>query len=273
MVALALSSAGAQQKYEVYAVRYATIPFKVSNLIMGADTSRKLDIAMMVILIKGGGRNILLDAGFYREKFMNQWKPQNYVRPDSAVLAAGVKPEDITDVIVSHVHWDHFDGADLFPKARIWIQREEVEHYIDSTGARITTDSAGRRMQNAMDQVDATMLQAIRAAGRLQLAPGDAKEIIPGITVYTGGKHTWQSQYAGVRTIEGTVILASDNVYLYENLDKHVPIAQTVDRESNVAAQDRMKTLASNPKLIVPGHDPAVFERFQSVKPNVVRIK
>ena len=73
-------------------------------------------------------------------------------------------------------------------------------------------------------------------------------------------------------TIPGPIVLASDNLYLYENLDKHVPIAQTFDRESNLRAQDRMKTLAGKPELIVPGHDPAVLTRFPKVADGVVRI-
>jgi hypothetical protein len=73
----------------------------------------------------------------------------------------------------------------------------------------------------------------------VSLVPGDAQEIFPGITCYTGGKHTFQSQYVGVNTKAGMVILASDNMYLYENLEKHVPIAQTLDAVSNLHAQDR----------------------------------
>jgi hypothetical protein len=68
------------------------------------------------------------------------------------------------------------------------------------------------------------------------------------------------------------VVLASDNMYLYENLDKHLPIAQTFDAASNLRAQDRMKTIASKPELIVPGHDPAVMARFPKVADGVVRI-
>ena len=96
----------------------------------------------------------------------------------------------------------------------------------------------------------------------MNLVDGDAKEILPGITVYTGGKHTFQSQYVGVRTSAGTVVLASDNMYLYENLDARKPISQTLDAASNLAAQERMLSIASDRRLIVPGHDPAVFERF-----------
>lgn len=253
-------------EWEVYAVRYATVPnFRVSGLIAGADTARRIDIAMMVWLLRGpSGRTVLVDAGFKRADLIARWKPVGYTRPDSAVARAGVAAEQITDVIVSHIHWDHFDGADLFPNARFWIQREEVDHHIDA---------AGRAIDRAIDAPDAAMLHALRAAGRVSYVDGDAKEIIPGITVFTGGKHTYQSQYAGVRTVQGTVVIASDNMYLYENLDTRKPIAQTLDAVSNLAAQTRMTTLATSPRLIIPGHDPAVFDRFPTTIPGVARIR
>jgi hypothetical protein len=76
-----------------------------------------------------------------------------------------------------------------------------------------------------------------------------------------------------VKTRGGTIVLASDNMYLYENLDRRVPIAQTLDAASNLAAQDRMRTIASELRLIVPGHDPEVFTRFPRVADGVVRIR
>ena len=108
------------------------------------------------------------------------------------------------------------------------------------------------------------MLAAVKlnTQGRVGLVDGDAQEILPGISCYTGGKHTYASQFITVNTASGTVVLASDNVYLYENLEKHVPIAATLDADSNLRAQDRMKRLASKPEYVVPGHDPAVMKRF-----------
>ena len=106
------------------------------------------------------------------------------------------------------------------------------------------------------------MLADLAPRGRVTQLHGDSTEIIPGITVFTGGKHTYASQYASVRTKGGTAVIASDNLYLYENLDSRRPIAQTLDSLSNLAAQQRMLRLASVPRLIVPGHDPAVFVRF-----------
>ncbi len=252
--------------YEVYAVRYATIAgFPTRGLIAGADSSRHTDIAMMVWLLRGSdGRNVLVDAGFYRDKFVQRWKPRDFLTPSEALAKLGLKPEDVTDIIVSHIHWDHVDGADLFPKARIWMQRDEFTHHTDSTGAV---------KDRAIDPDDAMMIAKLARDGRVELVPGDSSEILPGIVVFTGGKHTFASEYATVRTPHGTVVVASDNVYLYENLDRRLPIAQTLDRASNLAAQERMLRLASDRRLIVPGHDPEVFERFPQPGNGVAKIQ
>jgi glyoxylase-like metal-dependent hydrolase (beta-lactamase superfamily II) len=251
--------------WKIFAIRYATVPkFPVHELVAGADTSRTVDIAMMFWLLEGpDSRRVLVDAGFYRQKFLDDWKPADYRRPSEAASAAGVAADSVTDIIISHIHWDHLDGADLFPNARIWIQRDEYSHYVGD---------AGEALDAAIDSVDAAMLSGLNKAGRVRLVNGDAQEILPGIIAYTGGKHTFASQYVGVRTAKGTVVVASDNCYLYENLDKHRPIAQTLDAKSNLAAQDRMKKIASKTQWIVPGHDPAVFQRFPSAGPGVVAI-
>ena len=79
------SSRNGGAHYEVFATRYGTVErFPTSALVAGADTSRRLDIAMMVWLARlPGGRNVLVDAGFYRDKFVSRWKPKDYERPSS----------------------------------------------------------------------------------------------------------------------------------------------------------------------------------------------
>jgi glyoxylase-like metal-dependent hydrolase (beta-lactamase superfamily II) len=254
--------------YEVYAIRFGVLPaFAVSGLVAGADPARKLDIPVMVWLLKGSdGRRVLVDSGFYRQKFLDQWKPRDFRSPADAVLAAGVRPDEITAIIISHAHWDHADGADLFPNATIWIQREEYRYYTgDAWHARGT--------HGGVDAEDMMALLRINTQGRLRFVDGDDQEPIPGIRCYTGGKHTWASQYVAVQAAGGTVVLTSDNVYLYENLEKHAPIAQTLDSASNLKAQERIGSLASGPDFIVPGHDPAVFERYTKVAEGIVRVK
>ena len=78
--------------YEIYAVRYAEIPdFPVAGLVKGADPARKMEIAMMVWLVKGNGRNVLVDSGFYRDQFFKQWKVKDFVKPSEALAQAGSK--------------------------------------------------------------------------------------------------------------------------------------------------------------------------------------
>jgi glyoxylase-like metal-dependent hydrolase (beta-lactamase superfamily II) len=266
-VLIAPLAAQTKPQYEVYAIRYATIPdFSVAGLVAGADRSRKLDIAMMVWLVRGNGRNILVDAGFYREQFFRQWHVADFVKPYEAIKRIGLNPEDITDVIITHMHWDHADGMDLFPKARIWIQKDELEYYAGEAWQ-------ARNTHGGIDPDDVMAAVKLNTQGRVGLVHGDGQEILPGVTCYTGGKHTYASQFVGVNTAAGIVVLASDNMYLYENLEKHVPIAATLDPESNLRAQDRMKQLAANPKLIIPGHDPAVMKNFPNPEPGVAKIQ
>ena len=256
----------ARPAYEVYAIRYATVTgYPLSGMIAGAERGKKIDLAMTIWLLKGAdGRDVLVDAGFHRDDLVKQWHPSDFVPPDVALARTGVKAEDVTDLIISHIHWDHLDGIDLFPRARIWIQKDEFEYY---------TDSAGTAKNRTIDAGDAKLLAAAAREGRVTLIDGDDKEIIPGITVYTGGKHTFASQFAAVHTTEGTVVVASDNAYLYANLEQHRPIAQTLDSLSNLRAQARMIALASSPRLIVPGHDPEVFVRFPLPGNGVARIR
>jgi glyoxylase-like metal-dependent hydrolase (beta-lactamase superfamily II) len=254
--------------YEVYAVRYARLRgFAAADLVQGADPGRKIDLAMTVWVLKAAdGRAVLVDAGFYRPPFVKRADLADFIRPDKALERLGIKPEQVTDVVVTHMHWDHADGVDLFPKAQIWIQRDEFDFYTQKARQPgIAPATSGPDFVHAMVKLN--------TLGRVHLVDGDAKEIIPGVTVYTGGRHTFASQYVGVNTKAGCVVIASDNVYLYENLDKHVPIAQTFDAKSNLAAQDRMKQIAASARLIIPGHDPEVFVRFPKPGKGVARLE
>ena len=245
-------------EYTIEAIRFGTIPqFRVASLVVGADPSERIDIATIVWLIRGGGRNILFDTGYHRPTpGFDRFKTTDYVRPDEAIKLAGVGPEQITDVIISHVHWDHMGGIDLFPAATIWIQRDEYDYYMGRSWQPGESRSA--------DLEDLLTLLKQNAAGKVRLIDGDDREILPGIRAYTGARHTFASQYLRIAG-SPAFVLASDNCYLYRNLETRSPIAQTFsanDRAGTLAAFDRMVTLAGARDRVVPGHDPLQFERF-----------
>jgi glyoxylase-like metal-dependent hydrolase (beta-lactamase superfamily II) len=259
LILAAASNAATGPEYSVQAIRYANSPGdSVADLVMGAPKEEKIDTIFAIWLIRGGGRNILFDSGFHREQWFKYWTITDYVRPDEAVRLAGVKPEEITDVVISHAHWDHMGGIDLFPKATVWIQKEEFRYYTGEAW------QAGRQ-HGGIDPEDVKELVRLNTEGRLRLVDGDNVEIFPGIRAYTGGRHTYASQYIRV---EGSpsFVLASDNCYLYRNLAEHKASAtfSEADQPANIRNQARMIELAGSADRVVPGHDALQFQRFQS---------
>jgi glyoxylase-like metal-dependent hydrolase (beta-lactamase superfamily II) len=253
----ALLGGSSTPEYSIQAIRYASSPgVPASELIVGGPKDVKIDIAMVVWLIRGGGHTILFDSGFHRDTFLKFFPMTDYLRPDEAVKTAGVKPEEVTDVVISHAHWDHIGGIDLFPKATIWIQKEEYRYY--------TMDAWQPGGQHGgIDPDDVKELLQLNTEGRVHLVDGDNIEIFPGIRAYTGARHTYASQYLRV---DGNppFVLASDNCYFYLNLSSHLASAtfSDADHAANIAAQSRMIDLAGSPDRIVPGHDALQFQKF-----------
>ena len=248
--------AATSPEYSIQAIRYASAEDEVAGLVMGAPKGEKITIAMVVWLICGGGHNILFDSGYHRDTFLKYFPSTEYLRPDEAVKLAGVQPEEITDIVVSHAHWDHMGGIDLFPKATVWIQKEEFRYY---------TGDAWQPGGNhgGIDPEDVRQLVKLNTEGRVRLVDGDKVEIFPGIRAYTGARHTYASQYLGV---EGNppFVLASDNCYLYRNLAEHKASAtfSEADRAANINNQARMIELAGSAERVVPGHDMLQFQKF-----------
>jgi glyoxylase-like metal-dependent hydrolase (beta-lactamase superfamily II) len=231
----ALMGMNAPVEHSIEAIRYGVSPgVPVNALVVGGPKDEKVDVDFVVWLIRGGGRNILFDSGFHRERWFKQWTITDYLRPDEAVQQAGVKPEDITDVVISHAHWDHMGG---------------------------------------IDPDDVAQLINLNIEGRLRLVDGDNVEIIPGIRVYVGSRHTFASQYLRV---EGTLpyVLASDNVYFYRNLTEHKASAtfSDADHPANIKAQERMIQLAGAVERVVPGHDALQFHKYPT-QGRVAKIK
>ncbi len=256
-LALIFIGATATPGYSIEAIRYADSPGdSVSELVMSAPKNEKLDTVYVIWLIRGGGRNILFDSGFHRPRWFKEWTIKNYIRPDEAVRLAGVKPEAITDVVVSHAHWDHMGGIDLFPNATVWIQKEEFRYYTQDAW-----QPGGDH--DGIDPDDVQELVHLNTLGRLHLILGDDIEIFPGIRAYTGGRHTYASQYLRIE-VSPPFVLASDNVYLYRNLAERRASAtfSEADYPANIANQERMIQLAGSPDRVIPGHDALQFQRF-----------
>jgi glyoxylase-like metal-dependent hydrolase (beta-lactamase superfamily II) len=258
--------------YDVYALKFASVghPFPISDWVDKGPNKDSVNINFMIWLIKGNnGKNILVDAGFLKDNEGTKYfEVQNYIRPDSTLSKLGLKAEDITDIIISHPHWDHIDGIGLFPNAHIWMQKEDFNYF-----AVTAWQKDGQH--GGFDKRDVRMLVDLNLAGKLTLVDGDDKEILPGIKVFTGSRHTFNSEYVLVETGKQKIILASDNIWVYYSLEHLLPPSNggTLDPAGYVKAMQRMKTLVSDPKFIIPGHDSKIFSKFPTVAEGVVKIE
>ena len=167
-------------EYSIQAIRYATSPdVPVAELVVGGPQNEKVDSAMVVWLLRGGGHTILLDSGFHRDTFLKEFPMRDYLRPDEAVKTAGVAPDAVTDIVISHAHWDHMGGIDLFPKAIVWIQKEEYRYY--TTDAWQPGGNPG-----GIDPEDVQALVKLNTEGRVRLVDGDNVEIFPASALTRG---------------------------------------------------------------------------------------
>ncbi len=260
------------EQYKVYALRFASMahPSPISDWAANGPNTDSVQIDFMIWLIKGSnGKNILVDAGFLKDiPEAKEFPLGNYVRPDSVLSKLGLKAGDITDIILSHPHWDHIDGIGLFPNAHLWMQKEDFNYYVGAAWQKGGSNGG-------FNKRDVRMLLDLNLAGRLTLVDGDDKEIIPGIKVYTGSRHTYNSEYVLVETGINKVLLASDNIWVYYSLEHLRPAAAggTFDTTAYVKSMIRMKTQVSSSRYIIPGHDSKVFSIFPKVAEGVVKIE
>lgn len=260
-------SFGQESVYDVFALKYSGPGKKwgASEIAVGATTRDTIESSSIIWLLKGNnGRMVLVDAGLTDTAKYTQL---NYTRPDLVLKKINVEPEDITDLIVTHPHFDHIGGIDLFPNAMLWMQKDDFVYFMQTAWQK-------DGFAEGFDKKDVFKLIQKSVDGHLTLVKGDSIEIIPGIRVFIGSKHTYESQYVLVNGTSGKTIIASDNIWFYYNLQHLLPIPKyTFDPNAYVNAMKRMKTLVSNTELIIPGHDELIFSKFPKVADGVVRIE
>lgn len=213
-----------------------------------------------VWLIKDGTSSWLVDAGFNKD--MAERRARDFLRcPISALGALGVAPSEVSDLIVTHLHYDHAGNLDLLPNARIHIQEREV-HY--ATGCNMCKPIF--RGAFAVEDV----VQVVRSvyADRVSFIHGEAT-IAPGIEAHLIGGHTHGLQVVRVHTKRGWIVLASDASHYYENLEAESPYPIVYHVGEMVAGWDKVAKLAQSGQHIVPGHDPDVLKRYPAFKTDI----
>src|SRR5258708_7743909 len=119
-----------ENAYEIYALRYATMSARAPHMnYLSPDPheTTALDLDYFVWLIRGNGRDILVDTGFnaVEASLRNRKLTLN---PVEALARFGVMAHDIRDVVVTHLHYDHAGNLDLFPNPPFHLQDRDMSY-------------------------------------------------------------------------------------------------------------------------------------------------
>jgi len=247
--------------HEVYAIRYGHHQRQSSaNFIHGDphDTLQPLDYFVWVIVGPSGA--VVVDTGF--DEATGRKRGREMIKPvGDGLLALGIAPDSVKDVIISHLHYDHCENYDLFPQARYHLQDREMAY---ATGRCMCHEAL--RMPFEVDDVVAMVRKVFD--GRAAFHDGE-DEIVPGVTVHHIGGHSKGLQSVRVKTRRGYVVLAADATHLYAHMDSGRVFPTTYNLEEVVEGYRTLKKLASSPRHVVPGHDPLVLARYPAAKPGL----
>jgi len=210
---------------------------------------------------------------------VDDWQP-----PKVALSAIGIAPEQITDILITHAHFDHMGGMDFFPDSTFYIQERELTKWVWS----LSLDARFQKLHFTVNPAD--ILRAVRLSteGRMKFIQGDAENFFPGIDLRLAeDTHTWGSMYVTVRNdgladSRDSWVLAGDLVYSYDNLGlagATPGVYSTID--SAVGGQFALlqtteamvRCAADDPHRVIPTHEDRIGQRFPSrVTANGLRV-
>jgi glyoxylase-like metal-dependent hydrolase (beta-lactamase superfamily II) len=248
-------------EWSITAVRYGRLASTKARLFHRwaeyGEPDAPQDLAYYFYVLRSGGRTVVLDTGFAAASGIRRGR-ESLITPEVALAELGVAPGQVDLLVVSHLHYDHIGNLALFDSVPITAPATEIEFW-SSPMAREP------HFWSHVDGDDVARVLAAHAAGAVITTTGEAV-VEPGIEAFEVGGHSPGQQVFLVQTAGAPVVLTSDAVHLYEELDQHRPFGVFSDLVGMYRGFDRVDELVGERSaVLVPGHDPLVAERFPAL--------
>lgn len=244
------------EAFAVYAIRYATVERRPGENFIGGDPHEgSMPMDYFVWVAVSASKTWIIDTGF-NEAAADKRKRQFLRCPTEGLKLLDVDAGEVEDVIITHLHYDHIGNFDLFPQARFHLQDSEMAY---ATGRHMASPFFSGAYE--VDEVVAMVRNVYD--GRVEFHSGDV-ELAPNISLHHVGGHTLGLQVVRLWTEQGWLVLASDASHYYANMESRRPFPIVADVAQMEDGWKRLYSLADRKELVIPGHDPAVMERFQA---------
>jgi glyoxylase-like metal-dependent hydrolase (beta-lactamase superfamily II) len=248
--------------YAVYAVKYGERDATSREHFLGGDPH---DVPMpmdyFVWAIVSSESTVVVDTGFRPD--VGTRRGRRHLRSAAEALRlVGVDASAVSQVVLTHFHYDHVGNLAEFPNARFVVQEAEMAFW---TGRMLPRG----QFKHHVELDDILELVRLNHDGRIRFVDGD-EEIAAGVSVRKIGGHTGGLQIVTVPTDRGPLVLASDATHYYANVQQDRPFTIVADLPAIYRGFDRLLSLAGGDMArLIPGHDPLVLANFPSAGPGL----
>lgn len=250
----------ADDLYEVIIARYGTRNTVRSevylNYALYHEDDGPISLDYFVWVIRNSERTILVDTGFSTSGG-DKRKRTMLTHPTEIWAALSIDPDSAPPIILTHAHFDHAGNLDHFPDSVIIAAEAELEFW--------SGPQAHRAMfHHSVEDDELALLATAQQTGRLQTFHG-SRNVAPGVELIELGGHTPGQSVVLVQTSDGAVVIASDAVHFYEELDRGMPFMSVADLVAMYDAFDRLNGMIADGTAthLVSGHDSSTLSRFE----------
>jgi glyoxylase-like metal-dependent hydrolase (beta-lactamase superfamily II) len=208
--------------WQVHVIEYARSKNQPwVDLVSGMYHEGVMDLPFSFILAQRGDRNVLVDTGFMQDDrspgFSRKFAIPTWISPLRMLSEMNIAADAISDIFITHAHFDHMGSIAEFPKARIYFQKSELMSWYEAIALppRFGHLTAIIDPDNLRAALDASI------AHRVTLIDGDKDNVLPGIHVRLGSGHTIGQQFVAIETAAGRRIISGDCVYSRRQFTGH----------------------------------------------------
>ena len=243
--------------YELYAIRYATRDAMRSEHFIGGDPhDGPMPMDYFVWLAKSQDHIVVIDTGFTAK--MAEKRGRTFIQcPIQTIAEFGIAADQVNDVILTHLHYDHSGNFDRFPTAQFHLQEQEMQF---ATGRYMQYP----QLQQAFELDDVCGIVRLNYANKVTFYNGD-DQLSDGIRLHRTGGHSAGLQFVSIYTKRGWVVLASDASHFYEHMESYRPFVIAFHVGEMLESFDQLNRVAPSPQHIIPGHDPKVMKIYPAV--------
>ena len=254
-------------QYEIYALKYADpANRKLANYLYGKGWDENIQINYYVWAIKTKDEFIVVDTGIGATRARERGQ-KGYISPVDVLARIGANGSSVKKVIITHMHYDHIGGMEMypnaFPNAVFYIQKREYDFW--------TKHPISRRGPFDRDEVGIKATADLEGTDRLVFVCGDQK-IAPGIELMLCAGHTIALQSVAVHTAKGTAIVASDAFHLQRAFREDLTTTIILNMIDSLETYDKLKAKASSLDLVFGGHDVLLATDYPKVAEGVTQL-